>query len=260
MEVSALARTRKSMVKITIVLLLIYLVALQFAKIAEANPIPWCFNPVMTITIQSPENGKNSSLPVFVSFTSQGDHQFSVSDDSTQSWVRSFFYVLDGQDMRTSAMRFAGTKTTAISSQGSVYGYNFNGQAYLTNLTNGPHTITVYYGAVNNISYVGSPDEKIIYNPDWQATSQFYVDSKLTPSPTPIFTPAPSLNPSPASTPTSTPSPMETSTPIPANTSPLLSPNMVSTWRNNIMLYLIDGAVIAFVALSILFLSNRREK
>jgi hypothetical protein len=258
MELSALARTRKSMVKITVMLLLISLVGLQFAKVAEANPIPWCFNPAMTITIQSPENGANSALPVFVSFTSQGDHQFSVSDDSTQSWVRSFFYVLDGQDMRTSGMRFAGTKTTAIYSQGSVYGYNFNGQAHLTNLTEGLHSITVYYGAVNNISYVGSRDEKIYYNPAWQATSQFYVDSKLTPSPTPTFTPTPSLNPSPAPTPTSTPSPRETSTPIPANTSTPLA-NVVSTWGNNIVLYFIGGAAIALVDLSILFLSKRRE-
>jgi hypothetical protein len=76
-------------------------------------------------------------------------------------------------------MRFAGTKTTTISEQGSKYSYVFSGQAYLTNLADGPHNITVYYGAVNRISYVGTPQEQIIINPDWQATSQFYVVNNL---------------------------------------------------------------------------------
>jgi hypothetical protein len=198
------AIVNKSSVRIAVLLILISILAgTQIVKVAEANPIPWCFNPVMTITIQSPENETINSLPVSVSFTSQGDWQFSVSDDSTQSWVRSFFYVLDGQDMGTSGVRFASTKTTTISEQGSRYSYNFNGQAYLTNLTDGPHSITVYYGAVNNISYVGSPQERIIYNTAWQATSQFYVQSKLTPSPAPTQTPSPipTTNPSTSSNP-----------------------------------------------------------
>jgi hypothetical protein len=183
---------------ITVLLILSSLLCgLQFVKVADANPIPWAFNPVMTITIQSPENGTISALPVFVSFTSQGDHQFSVSDDSTQDWVRSFFYVLDGQNMRTSGMRFVGTKTTEIHPADYVYSYNFSGQAYLTNLADGLHSITVYYGAVNNISYVGSPDELIYYNPSWQATSQFYV---ITENPSPTQSPNPTTNPSPTTT------------------------------------------------------------
>ena len=63
-------------------------------------------------------------------------------------------------------------------------------------MADGPHNITVYYGAVNKINYVGTPQESIYYrsidyNPTWQATAQFYVDSKLasgltiTPSSTP---------------------------------------------------------------------------
>jgi hypothetical protein len=178
-------------------LLFSVLTGVWFVNLAEANPIPWCFNPVMTITIQSPENETINSLPVSVSFTSQGDWQFSVSDDSTQDWVRSFFYVLDGQNMRTSGMRFVGTKTTEIHPADYVYSYNFSGQAYLTNLADGLHSITVYYGAVNNISYVGSPDELIYYNPSWQATSQFYV---ITENPSPTQSPNPTTNPSPTTT------------------------------------------------------------
>jgi hypothetical protein len=161
-------------------------------EVVEANPLPWAFNPQMTVTIQSPENETISALPVLVSFISLGDNQFSVSDDPADEWVRSFFYVLDGQNMKTMGMRFEGTKNTTISEKGSKYDYNFSGQAYLTNLADGPHTITVYYGAVNKIGYVGTPKESIWYNTAWQATSQFYVDSKLAPSLAPTQTPKPS--------------------------------------------------------------------
>jgi hypothetical protein len=76
-------------------------------------------------------------------------------------------------------MRFVGTKTTTISEQGSKYSYVFSGQAYLTDLADGPHNITVYYGAVNRIGYVGTPEEQIVINTAWQATSQFYVVNNL---------------------------------------------------------------------------------
>jgi hypothetical protein len=59
-------------------------------------------------------------------------------------------------------------------------------------LADGPHNITVYYGAVNKIIYVGTPHESIYYsNPAWQATAQFYVDSTLAPGLT--ITPAPNI-------------------------------------------------------------------
>jgi hypothetical protein len=160
-------------------------------QVTDANPLPWFLNPQMTVSIQSPTNGTVSSVPVWVNFTSTADNQFSVSDNTSEEWVRSFFYVLDGQNMNTMGMRFEGTRTTKIYANGSQQGFHFEGQAYLANLADGPHTITVYYGAVNKISYVGTTQEQIIINPTWQATSQFYVDSKLasgvtvTPSPTP---------------------------------------------------------------------------
>ena len=76
-------------------------------------------------------------------------------------------------------------------------------------MADGPHNITVYYGAVNKINYVGTPQESIYYrsidyNPTWQATAQFYVDSKLasgltlTSSPTPnntTLTPTDNIGP-----------------------------------------------------------------
>jgi hypothetical protein len=179
---------KKSFIAIfTILLLVISILSAVQVEVAEANPIPWCFDPQMTVTIQSPENGTTKSLPVKVSFTSKGDHQFSVSDEPTKEWVRSFFYILDGQDKHIMGMRFEGTKTEIINEK--PYKYEFTGQAYLTNLADGPHNITVYYGAVNKISYVGTPQEHITYSTAWQATSYFYVQSKLTPSPTTTQTP-----------------------------------------------------------------------
>jgi hypothetical protein len=183
---------RRVVFALTTVLVVIFLIApLAQVPVVDANPLPWAFNPQMTVTIQSPTNGTINSLPVLVSFTSQGDWQFSVSDDPAKDWATSFFYVLDEQNMRSMGMRFVGTQNTTISEKGSKYDYNFSGQAYLTNLADGPHTITVYYGAVNKISYVGTPQEHVSYNTAWQATSQFYVQNKLTPSPTP--TPAPTV-------------------------------------------------------------------
>ncbi len=171
---------KKSCIALFSILLFTSILAdMQVAEVVDANPLPWIFDPKMTVTIKSPANGSVNSLPVSVSFASQADNQFSVSDDYTGEWVRSFFYVLDGQDMETMGMRFEGTKTTTISEKGIKSGYCFDGQAYLTNLADGPHNITVYYGAVNRIGYVGTPEERIIVNPVWQATSQFYVVSSL---------------------------------------------------------------------------------
>jgi hypothetical protein len=187
---------KKSFVAIAAISLFVISVssALQVG-VADANPIPWAFNPQMTITIQYPKNETISALPVLVSFTSLGDFQFSVSDDLTQEWVRSFFYVIDGQNMGTSGIRFEGIKNTTISPRDPVYKYNFSGQAYLTNLADGLHSITVYYGALHSKGPIGSLGESIHYNQAWQATSQLYVDSKLasgvtlTPSPTPTVSP-----------------------------------------------------------------------
>ena len=201
---------KRSYALFTVIFAVSMLIGIQAVGVVDANPIPWAFNPQMTVSILSPQNGTINSLPILVSFTSKADNQFSVSDDTSEEYARSFFYVLDGQNTNTMGMRFEGTKTTIIYDEnGTKQGFNFEGQAYLTNLADGPHNITVYYGAVNKISYVGTPQESIYYrsidyNPTWQATAQFYVDSKLapgltlTPSPTPnITTLMPTVNTGP---------------------------------------------------------------
>jgi hypothetical protein len=172
---------RQSSALFAVVFLVSILIGIQVVEVVNANPIPWAFNPQMTISIQSPQNGTKNSLPVLVNFTSRGDNQFSVSDDASEMYVRSFFYSIDGQDMGSQGMRFEGTNTTTIYENGIKSGFHFNGQVCLTNLANGSHTIRVYYGAVNRISFVGTPLERIIYNPAWQATAQFYVEGSKIP-------------------------------------------------------------------------------
>jgi hypothetical protein len=165
------------------------LAGMQSVEVVEANPLPpsW-MNPKMTITIQSPQNGTGNALPVFVKFTAQSSSHFSLSDNQTQDWSRAFFYVLDGQNMSSSGIRFTETKITGTYSGDNDHHYDFSGQAYLTNLTDGSHSITVYYGVLVN---VGSPYEFIVYNASWSATSQFYAITETPEFPTlmilPIF-------------------------------------------------------------------------
>jgi hypothetical protein len=177
---------------IAAIIILAFLISLatgmQSVEVVKANPLPpsW-MNPEMTITIQSPQNGTENALPVFVNYTVQCTPVFSLSDNQTQDWIKAFFYVLDGQNMSSSGIRFTETQT-GIHSTGDDHYYNFSGQAYLTNLSDGIHSITVYYGVLVN---VGSPYEFIAYNASWSATSQFYVTTE-NPTPTPSPTPSPS--------------------------------------------------------------------
>jgi hypothetical protein len=162
---------------------------MQSVEVVEANPLPpaW-MNPEMTITIQSPQNETENALPVFVNYTVQCTPVFSLSDNQTQDWIKSFFYVLDGQNMSSSGINFTETQLTGTYPTDSDHYYDYSGQAYLINLTDGIHSITVYYGVLVN---VGSPAEFIAYNASWSAISQFYVTTE-NPIPTPSPTPSPS--------------------------------------------------------------------
>ena len=86
----------------TVIFAVSMLIGILVVEVVDANPLPWAFNPQMTVSILSPQNGTINSLPVLLEFTSLGDGQFTVSDDTTEEWVRSFFYVIDGQNMKTS--------------------------------------------------------------------------------------------------------------------------------------------------------------
>src|SRR4030042_1098124 len=172
------------MATIIILAFLISLVAgMQSVEVVEANPLPpsW-MHPKMAITIQSPQNGTDNALPVFVNFTAQSSGHFSLSDNQTQDWIRAFYYVLDGQNMSSLGINFTETQLTGTYPTDSDHYYDYSGQAYLTNLTAGIHSITVYYGVLINNAF-------IVYNASWSATSQFYV---LTENPLPTLSPTPS--------------------------------------------------------------------
>jgi hypothetical protein len=166
-------------------LLLFSAASIMAVEVAEANPLPpsW-MNPKMDIIIQSPLNGTDNALPVSVNFTAQCSWEFSLSDNPTQEdWIKAFYYVLDGQDMRSSGTNFTEIQLTAKHPTDKDHYYEYNGQAYLTNLTDGSHSITVYYGALVNVD---SPQEFIAYHEVWSATSQFYVNTEVTPE-LPLF-------------------------------------------------------------------------
>jgi hypothetical protein len=190
---------RKIVFVSTAILLLSLLTVLQVVEVVDANPLPpsW-MHPKMTITIQSPLNGTNNVLPVLVKFTAQSSAQFSLSDNQTEDWNRAFFYVIDdGQNMSYSGIKIIGTQMTETSSP--EIEHQFSGQAYLTNLTDGIHSITVYWGVLVN---VGTPAEFIVYDVSWSATSQFYVGTEATPSPAlSSLTPQPTIHPTQSDSP-----------------------------------------------------------
>ena len=150
------------------------LIGIQALEVVDANPLPpaW-MNPQMAITIQSPLNGTEQTLPLLVSFTAEGSSVFVLSSNQTEDWNRAFFYTIDNEDMATSAHRIieiqGPTDKTSIATDS-----RFSGQAYISNLTDGIHRIIVYWGVEVN---VGTPQKYVVYNSSWSAASQFYVGS-----------------------------------------------------------------------------------
>ena len=181
------AAMKRTALTLTLTLSLLFSMAttMQVVEVVDANPLPpsW-MNPKMTITIQSPLNGTHNALPVSVNFTAQCSWQFSLSDNPTQEdWIKAFYYVLDGQNLSSSGINFTDTQLTSTHPTDTDNYYDYSGQAYLTNLTDGSHSITVYWGVLVN---VGTPAEFIVYNESWSATSQFYVNTEVTPE-LPLF-------------------------------------------------------------------------
>jgi hypothetical protein len=197
----------------------------------------------MTITIQSPINGVINDLPLLVNFSAQSSPVFYLSGAQTDSYTGDFFYVLDGQSMSYGGTKIADTQMT-VTSQNK---HQFSGQTYILNLIEGPHNITVYWGASSN--------NRIYYDESWSTNTQFYVINE-NPSPTPKTTltpnsPIPSPSPSPTSKPNLTQSPVPTSqtpTPFPTLTS-ITTPTQVSSN------YLLDQILLTAIAIVIIILA-----
>jgi hypothetical protein len=149
------------------------LVVAPLFEVTRANPLPpvW-LHPEMTVTIHSPQNGAYNALTVSVYFSAQLINAFNYLTD-TPNWVSAFFYVLDCQDMSSSGIKIEQIKLTGVN-YASYYAFNYSGQAYLSDLTAGSHSITVYYGVLDKGSKI------IAYNASWSATSQFYVITPVT--------------------------------------------------------------------------------
>src|SRR5512135_557556 len=113
----------------TVIFAISILIGMQVVEVVDANPLPpsW-MNPKMRITIQSPQNGTDNALSVFVNFTAQSSGGFSLSDNQTQDWIRAFFYVLDGQNMSSSGTNFTESQLTATHPTDKDHYYDFSGQ------------------------------------------------------------------------------------------------------------------------------------
>jgi len=234
------------------------LIGIQEVQIVDANPLPPNWMASMTINIQSPLNGVINDLPLLVNFSAQSSPVFHLSGTQTDGYTGDFFYVLDGQSMSYGGTKIANTQMT-VTSQNK---YQFSGQTYIPNLIEGPHNITVYWGAsINN---------RIYYDESWSTTIQFYVINE-NPSPTPKTTltpnpPIPSPSPSLTSKPNLTQSPVPTSqTPTPFPTPPpITTPTQVSSN------YLLDQvfltaiaiviAIVAIASTSLVYFRRRRGK
>jgi hypothetical protein len=221
------------------------LIGIQAFEVADANPLPPNWMASMTITIHSPLKGVINDLPLLVNFSAQSSPVFYLSDTQTESYTGDFFYVLDGQSMSYGGTKIANTQMT-VTSQNK---HQFSGQTYIPNLIEGPHNITVYWGA--------SSSNRIYYDESWSTSIQFYViNENPSPSPTPKTTltpnsPIPSPSPSPTSKPNLTQSPVPTSqtpTPFPTLT-PITTPTQVSSN------YLLDQVFLTAIAIVIVIVA-----
>jgi LPXTG-motif cell wall-anchored protein len=121
------------------------LIGIQVVEVADANPFPQFLKGAMEINIQFPSNAINYSYSSnHVVFNANASNIFYLSNanqNGNQNYSGDFFYILDGGD-RT----FSGTKIENVQMNTTSSRHIFTGQFYLTNLAEGYHTLTVYWG------------------------------------------------------------------------------------------------------------------
>lgn len=150
-------------------------VSTQMVNLAEANPNLikgfYC-----NISVQSPQNGTYSTAPVLLNFTVKNNYVYDVY---------LYFYLLDEQDMQSSVeieeIEIIGEETISNDTHFPYTEYTLKGQAVLSNLSDGPHNVTVFMGWVNadGVIYPANIDP-------FSATAIFNVDSTIkSPSPSP---------------------------------------------------------------------------
>lgn len=217
----------------TVVFVVSILIGIQAVEDVNANPVPppW-MNAKLSVTIENPANGSIQSRSFLVKFHADNGPQFSLTNSNIGGYSGDFFYILDSQQN----MRYSGAKIwdTKIDDN-----HNFTGQVYLSNIAAGSHSITVYWGVKVNVG--------ILTDAAWAGTSQFSVDSKLTPQPTS----------SPTAIPTQTlyPSPSEVSLPTVSPTVTYLLTN--STFLTAIVVVI---ATVAVASISLVYFKKHKPK
>jgi hypothetical protein len=239
--------------------LIILLLSISLSvTVVDANPLPpsW-MNPKMTITILSPKNGTDNALPVLVNFTAQCSAQFSFNSTG-QDWLPAFYYVLDGQNMSSLGTNFTDTKLTATHPTDVNHYYDYSGQAYLTNLNVGSHSITVYYGVLVNVD---SPThQSIVYDQSWSATSQFSIQTPNSqPTQNPSMLPLASPSPTPSSTTSNSPT-APVATPTPTQTLPTDQPTVLVFNQQTLLAVASVIIIIAIASVLLVYIKRRKSK
>lgn len=136
---------KQSSVLFAVLLILLSLVGAQAEDVVNANPFPPFLKGAMEINIQFPSNAINYSYSSnHVVFNANASNIFYLSNanqSGNQNYSGDFFYILDGGD-RT----FSGTKIENVQMNTTSGRHIFTGQFYLTNLPEGYHTLTIYWG------------------------------------------------------------------------------------------------------------------
>jgi hypothetical protein len=112
----------------------------------EANPLPPPYVGGIAIAIQSPSNSPSfSSSSILVVFNATANSFYYLSEakqDKSTYWNGDFFYVLDGKNMTSQGIKIENVQMREDDSLRHI----FTGQFYITNLAEGYHTITIYWG------------------------------------------------------------------------------------------------------------------
>jgi hypothetical protein len=143
------------------------LIGIHAIEVVDANPLPPPYVGGIAITIQSPSNSSSfSSSSILVVFNATANSFYYLSEakqDKSTYWNGDFFYVLDGKNMTSQGIKIENVQMREDASLRHI----FTGQFYLTNLAEGYHTITIYWG-------VQLSSSRILNANYLSQTSQFY--------------------------------------------------------------------------------------
>jgi hypothetical protein len=158
------------MKKTFLVAVLVLLSLLLTIHTAEANPFPF-LGPGLVFNIQTPSNA-TYALPIVMRFSATGQSNIylrsDIGDGGGSEYSGDFYYVLDGQNMKTQAIKIEDCQMK-VTSDKNYTRHVFTGQTLLCNLTQGTHNVTIFWGVPSG--------QGILNMPNYMATAQFTVSS-----------------------------------------------------------------------------------